>query len=131
MRAFGQSPERRFLLGRTMECDAPAAYLGNASSNARVGMSREITVRLRISGRVQGVAYRAWAERQASLLFLSGWVRNRRDGSVEAVFSGPEEAVRDMIERCHRGPPLARVAAVTEQIEATAPDPGFRHLPTL
>jgi acylphosphatase len=88
-------------------------------------------VRLRISGRVQGVAYRAWAERQASLLFVSGWVRNRRDGSVEAVLSGPEGAVQEMIERCRRGPPLARVAAVTEQIEASAPDPGFRQLPTL
>jgi acylphosphatase len=88
-------------------------------------------VRLRISGRVQGVAYRAWAERQASLLFVSGWVRNRRDGSVEAVLSGPEGAVQEMIERCRRGPPLARVAAVTEQIEASPPDPGFRQLPTL
>jgi acylphosphatase len=94
-------------------------------------MSREITVRLRISGRVQGVAYRIWAERQASLLFLSGWVRNRRDGSVEAVLSGPEEAVRDMIGRCYRGPPLARVAAVSQEVEAVAPDPGFRQLPTL
>ena len=93
-------------------------------------MSREITVRLRISGRVQGVAYRAWVERQASLLFLSGWVRNRRDGSVETLLSGPEDAVRDMIERCHRGPALARVTAVSEEIEAVAPDPGFRQLPT-
>lgn len=94
-------------------------------------MRRGMAVRLRISGRVQGVAYRAWAERQASLLFLSGWVRNRRDGSVEAVLSGPEEAVRDMIERCRRGPPLARVAAITEQVETAAPDSGFRQLPTL
>ena len=94
-------------------------------------MSREITVRLRISGRVQGVAYRAWAEREASLLFLSGWVRNRRDGSVEALLSGPEDAVRYMIERCHRGPSLARVTAVSQEIEAVAPDPGFRQLPTL
>jgi acylphosphatase len=93
-------------------------------------MRRAITVRLRISGRVQGVAYRAWAERQASLLALSGWVRNRRDGSVEAVLAGPEDAVRDMIERCRRGPPLARVAAVSETIEEGAPDPGFRQLPT-
>jgi acylphosphatase len=94
-------------------------------------MSRAIIVRLRISGRVQGVAYRAWAERQASLLALSGWVRNRRDGSVEAVLAGPENAVRDMIERCRRGPPLARVAAVSETTEEVAPDPGFRQLPTV
>jgi acylphosphatase len=97
----------------------------------QVEMSRAITVRLRISGRVQGVAYRAWAERQASLLSLSGWVRNRRDGSVEALLAGPEDAVRDMIERCRRGPPLARVAAISETIEEVAPDPGFRQLPTV
>ncbi len=90
-----------------------------------------MTVRLRISGRVQGVAYRAWMERQASLVCLSGWVRNRRDGSVEALVSGPEDAVRAMIERCHRGPALARVVAVTQELEETSPEPGFRLLPTL
>jgi acylphosphatase len=94
-------------------------------------MTRATTVRLRISGRVQGVAYRDWTERQASLLALSGWVRNRRDGSVEAVLSGPEDAVRDMVERCRRGPPLARVAAISQEVEPTAPDPGFRQLPTV
>jgi acylphosphatase len=114
-----------------MEFDPPAAYLGIWAATRRVQMSRATTVRLRISGRVQGVAYRDWAERQAVLLSLSGWVRNRRDGSVEAVLCGPEEAVRDMIERCRRGPPLARVAAISEQNEPAAPDPGFRQLPTL
>jgi acylphosphatase len=94
-------------------------------------MSGASTVRLRISGRVQGVAYRAWMAQQAALLGLSGWVRNRRDGSVEAVISGPEAAVRDLVERCRRGPPLARVAAVSEESEAAAPAPGFRQLPTL
>jgi acylphosphatase len=94
-------------------------------------MSREIAVRLRISGRVQGVAYRAWLEREASLLALAGWVRNRRDGSVEVVLCGPQDAVREMIERCRSGPPLARVAAISEEVEATAPGPGFRQLPTL
>ncbi len=88
-------------------------------------------VRLRICGRVQGVAYRAWTARQASLLALSGWVRNRRDGSVEAVLAGPEAAVRTMVERCRRGPPLARVAAISQETESTAPDPGFRQLPTV
>jgi acylphosphatase len=114
-----------------MEFAPPAAYLGDFSSSGQVAMSRATTVRLRISGRVQGVAYRAWAERQASLLSLSGWVRNRRDGSVEAVLCGTEDAVRDMIERCRRGPPLARVAAISQEIEPAVPDPGFRQLPTL
>jgi acylphosphatase len=93
-------------------------------------MSEETTVRLRISGRVQGVAYRAWAERQAARLSLSGSVRNRRDGSVEMVISGPEQAVRTMIERCRQGPRLARVAAVSEQIESAPVAPGFRQAPT-
>jgi len=94
-------------------------------------MNGASTVRLRISGRVQGVAYRAWLERQAARLGVSGWVRNRRDGSVEAVLAGPEAAVRELVERCRRGPPLARVAALSEQSEEAAPAPGFRQLPTL
>ena len=51
-----------------------------------------------IRGRVQGVGYRAWVEERATRLDLQGWVRNRRDGSVEAVFAGPESVVREMIE---------------------------------
>lgn len=94
-------------------------------------MSRATTVRLRISGRVQGVAYRAWTQRQAGLLSLSGWVRNRRDGSVEAVLCGPEEAVRTMIERCRQGPPGAMVSAISEQIETAPVAPGFRQAPTV
>ena len=94
-------------------------------------MSRAVSVRLRISGRVQGVAYRAWTVRQASLLCLSGWIRNRRDGSVEAVLCGTEDAVRDMVERCRRGPPLAQVAAISQEVEPSAPEPGFHQLPTL
>ena len=90
-----------------------------------------MTVRLRITGQVQGVAYRAWAERRAAQLSLSGWIRNRRDGSVEAVLSGSEDVVRDMVERCRRGPPLARVVAISEEVEPSAPEPGFRQLPTL
>jgi acylphosphatase len=88
-------------------------------------------VRLRVVGRVQGVAYRAWTVRQASALGLSGWVRNRRDGSVEAVFAGPDEAVREMTRRCRRGPSLARVVEVREETQDTAPEPGFHQLPTL
>jgi acylphosphatase len=88
-------------------------------------------VRLRVSGRVQGVAYRAWTARHATALGLSGWVRNRRDGSVEVVLSGAEDAVQAMILRCHRGPPLARVAALREDVEDVAPEPGFHQLPTI
>ena len=65
-----------------------------------------------IRGRVQGVGYRAFVQDQALRLELEGWVRNRRDGSVEAVFAGPEEAVAAALAACHRGPPGARVDAV-------------------
>lgn len=71
-------------------------------------------------GRVQGVGYRAFVEDEAQRLALHGWVRNRRDGSVEAVFAGPRAAVDAMIETCRRGPFSARVSelAQREGIEA-------------
>jgi acylphosphatase len=57
-----------------------------------------------IRGRVQGVGFRAWVQHQAQLHGLSGWVRNRRDGGVEAVISGPDEAVAAMLKACAKGP---------------------------
>lgn len=71
------------------------------------------TVRLIVSGRVQGVGYRAWLARQAKKSGLSGWVRNRADGAVEAVLDGPESTVETMIEKCRDGPRAAVVSAVT------------------
>jgi len=65
-----------------------------------------------ISGRVQGVFFRATAAEKADELGLTGWVRNTRDGDVEAVFEGDEVAVQEMIRWCHRGPVLARVTSV-------------------
>lgn len=65
-----------------------------------------------IRGRVQGVGYRAWTADEARRRGLEGWVRNRRDGSVEAVLSGAEDMVADMLAACRRGPPSARVDAV-------------------
>src|SRR6202021_3079697 len=72
---------------------------------------RQVVVR----GRVQGVGYRAWVEHQARTLGLEGWVRNRRDGSVEALFSGPAETVANMVTLCRRGPSSARVARLTDE----------------
>ena len=72
--------------------------------------------RLLIRGRVQGVGYRAWVEHQARRLGLQGWVRNRRDGSVEALFAGTEEVVTNMIAACRRGPPSAQVDGVAEEV---------------
>ena len=89
------------------------------------------TVRVRIMGRVQGVWYRGWTIDQARELGLSGWVRNRRDGSVEAVFSGSEQAVRAMVEHCRVGPSAARVSEILEEPEAEPVGPGFRQLPTV
>jgi len=65
-----------------------------------------------IRGRVQGVGYRDWTMRKARDLGLSGWVRNRLDGSVEAVISGTDTLVAGMISECQHGPPGARVEAV-------------------
>ena len=88
------------------------------------------TVTVRIEGRVQGVYYRAWAEQTARRLNLDGWVRNRRDGSVEAVFSGPETQVDEMLRRCGEGPPDAKVTSVTVTDEGGAPPSDFTVLPT-
>jgi acylphosphatase len=70
------------------------------------------TVHVRIEGRVQGVGFRAWTEHVAAGLGLTGWVRNRADGSVEAVFQGTEDKIVDMLALCERGPPGARVTKV-------------------
>jgi acylphosphatase len=68
-----------------------------------------ITKHLQISGRVQGVGYRHFMARNAQELRIGGWVRNRRDGSVEAMVCGTAEAVHSMIERARRGPAHAMV----------------------
>jgi acylphosphatase len=72
-----------------------------------------------IRGRVQGVGYRAWTEYTAEMRAIEGWVRNRRDGSVEALFAGEPQTVREMIDLCRQGPPGSRVDAIEER-EATA-----------
>ncbi len=88
--------------------------------------------RVRIRGRVQGVWFRAWTKEKAEGLGLDGWVCNRTDGSVEAVFAGPDANVRAMIEACHEGPPLASVDdVVSESAEySEAGEGGFRQLAT-
>ena len=87
------------------------------------------TVRVRISGRVQGVWYRAWTEQRATAMGLAGWVRNRRDGDVEAVFSGASEIVDAMITECRNGPPSARVDAVATEPDSPPQSSGFHILP--
>ena len=71
-----------------------------------------IVRRVVVHGRVQGVGFRAFVEDTAERLGLEGWVRNRRDGTVEAVFAGEEATVGEAIEACRRGPRSARVTKV-------------------
>ena len=88
------------------------------------------TVRVLIEGRVQGVGYRYWTERVAAGLGLAGWVRNRRDGSVEALFCGPADRVADMLERCKQGPSSARVTAIKILAEGDPAPEAFAVLAT-
>jgi len=88
------------------------------------------SVRVLIGGRVQGVGFRYWTERVARELSLDGWVRNRRDGSVEAVFSGAPEDVGEMLDRCRDGPTSAVVTSVRIVEEGADAPAGFEVLPT-
>jgi acylphosphatase len=95
--------------------------------------SKTKIVRVTIGGDVQGVGYRAWIEMEARAAGVRGWVRNRLNGDVEALFSGPPDAVEALCAACWRGPALARV----ENVEAVEADPaalgpvaGFRQIAT-
>ncbi len=88
-----------------------------------------------IRGRVQGVSFRAWTRHQAQLRGIEGWVRNRRDGAVEALLSGREDAVEAMLDACREGPRTGHVedVAVSPGDEALIAAPGsgrFDVLPT-
>jgi len=87
-------------------------------------------VNVRVIGRVQGVGYRAWTEREAVKRGLGGWVRNRRDGTVEAEFDGPAEIVADMIAACRQGPPAADVSEVVASETEELGDVSFHIRPT-
>ncbi len=94
------------------------------------GEDSSVAVRLRIEGRVQGVWFRGWTVDQAQARGLRGWVRNRSDGSVEALLIGEAGKVRDMVAACHEGPPAASVAAVREREDADDGSQEFRQLET-
>ena len=99
-------------------------------------MSGDTIRHIVVRGQVQGVGYRAFVEYEAQRRGLRGWVRNRRDGSVEAVFAGPREAVETVIEICRHGPVAARVDALDHRdgsetdLTPRIPDDGFSVLPT-
>ncbi|RYZ00089.1 MAG: acylphosphatase [Chitinophagaceae bacterium] len=79
------------------------------------------TVKIQVTGKVQGVFYRATARGIADGLQLAGWIRNRADGAVEALVQGPEEQVAAFIEWCHQGPDAAEVEEVAVQELPTDP----------
>ena len=89
------------------------------------------TVRVVISGQVQGVWYRGWTVESARALDLRGWVRIRQDGTVEAVFGGPEPAIEIMLARCHSGPTAARIDSVSVVAWDGETGTGFHQLPTI
>lgn len=84
-----------------------------------------------VHGHVQGVFYRGWSVEAARSLGLSGWVRNRRDGTVEMLIDGPEAAIEAMIARCRDGPPAARVERIDVVETEEMPPAGFVGRPTL
>jgi acylphosphatase len=84
-------------------------------------VSNDIICHVVVRGRVQGVGYRAFVEDEAHRLSLRGWVRNRRDGSVEAVFAGQRNDVEAVIEACRRGPFSAHVSELVQR-EGTEAD---------
>lgn len=86
---------------------------------------------IRVSGRVQRVGYREWLVREAQRHGISGWVRNRRDGTVEALLSGERDALQAVLTACRRGPPAAQVESIEEQFAEPPEEPGFARWPTL
>ncbi|HET9718227.1 MAG TPA: acylphosphatase [Pseudolabrys sp.] len=100
-------------------------------------MTAKVIRHIVVRGLVQGVGYRAFVEREAQDLGIHGWVRNRSDGSVEAVFVGSPEAVTEAVERCRSGPRLARVSAIDQragsevELSEILRSPSFVVLPTI
>ena len=80
----------------------------------------QIALRVRITGMVQGVFFRAWTQQQANQLGVRGWVRNAPDGSVEGQLEGDQAAVQQLVDLLHRGPPSAQVSKV--DVEVAAPE---------
>ncbi|MBK17378.1 MAG: acylphosphatase [Rhodospirillaceae bacterium] len=89
-----------------------------------------VSLKVIISGRVQGVWYRGWTVETARSLGLTGWVRNRRDGTVQACFAGDESAVQEMMELCWKGPPAAKVTSVEQKPTEVPSSESFVQLPT-
>ena len=94
--------------------------------NARSGAEGFVRARVVISGVVQGVWFRDSCRHEAEARGLAGWVRNNRDGTVEAVLEGREQDVEAVVRWCHEGPPRAVVTGVVVQRESAWGEEGFR-----
>lgn len=92
-------------------------------------MSRQAAVHVRVTGRVQGVGFRAWTRDQAGAIGVTGWVRNEADGAVTAMLVGPEALVAILLRKLHVGPPGAKIVEViVEQTDAGPAGGGFHIL---
>ncbi|KAL5719538.1 acylphosphatase [Ranunculus cassubicifolius] len=121
-------------LSISMNTNNPTPFKTTAGSNSDpvpVPVPPTKTVRVVIKGRVQGVFYRNWTIENANGLGINGWVRNRRDGSVEALFSGDQDLVQEMEQRCRRGPPDAMVTGFQVYPCDEIPGQGFHRKPTV
>lgn len=84
--------------------------------------------RVVIAGRVQGVGFRVWMAHKAAELGISGWVRNRADGTVEALIAGDVASVEEMSRLCRRGPRMAEVSSIDEELADPPEGPGFHQI---
>ncbi len=82
-------------------------------------------IRIVVAGEVQGVGYRDWMCEAAQALGVFGWVRNRADGTVEALLAGERDAVQELLRACRRGPRFAKVSDITEYFAEAPEEPGF------
>jgi acylphosphatase len=109
----------------------------SAGENHAMPPEAPVTRHVVIRGRVQGVGFRYWMEQEALVRGLEGFVRNRRDGSVEALFSGSEKVVAAMLDACRRGPPGAWISAIQDagggpdMLARRRPGERFSVLPTV
>jgi acylphosphatase len=88
-----------------------------------------IAKRVVIRGRVHGVGYRDWMAARARALGVDGWVRNRADGAVEALVAGDADAVEELLRSCRRGPRLAEVSSIVDELTDPPDHPGFVRAP--
>lgn len=94
-------------------------------------MADMVTKRIVIEGKVQGIGFRWWITQWANVRGLDGWVRNRREGTVEALFHGPADFVEHMIEACNNGPETARIRNIRQYDDEPPDDPGFEQKKTV